>query len=106
MAVLVPEIPNKSGLIVTKNANARPDHWYAIFDYEADSDSTNTKFQRTVKLGVYYLRSFDIYDIDVNIERISKQFDGIGINIYVSKGPNDKGQTKISFKPTGTMKAT
>ena len=36
-AVLVPEIPNKAGLMVTKNTNPKPDHWYAILDYDVDS---------------------------------------------------------------------
>ena len=93
-------------MIVTTKENPKPDHWYAIVDYDAEMTETRTlssKFQRAVKLGVYYLRSFDIYDSDINIERIGKEFDGIGINIYVSQGPGDKGQTRITFRPTGTM---
>ena len=68
MAVLVPEIPNAAGMVVTKNTNPKPDHWYAIVDYDIDSaPSVNSKFKRQVKLDVYYLRSFDVYDPDIDI---------------------------------------
>ena len=41
-AVLVPEIPNKAGGIVTKSANPKPDHWYAVVDYDIDTSNPNT----------------------------------------------------------------
>ena len=58
-----------------------------------------------MKLDVYYLRSFDVYDPDVDIMNMQRDYEGIRVNIYTSKGPGpDKGSTKIMFKPTGSMK--
>ena len=65
-AVIAPEASNRKGLIHTTQPNPKPDHWYAVLDFNIGREKVKELNKSGDGLGIYYLRNFDSGNPDMN----------------------------------------
>ena len=96
-AILAPEVSNRKGAIHTMVPNSKPDHWYAILDFNIGRDKVKEMNKSGEGFAIHYLRNMDSGnpDINSNFYGFQDDFDGIGIFINTiqtqrAKDKNDR----------------